>query len=90
MLIRLYFNDPQGGRWNKIIAAVAELKKIHAFEVEIVKKTSFGLLERLALPKFPAIEIDGTVAFQGCDVSQEQLDQAIRDASGGRRRAHES
>ncbi len=49
--------------------------------MEIVKKTSFGLLERMSLPKFPAIEIDGTMVFQGCDVSQDQLDQAIRDAA---------
>ena len=45
-----------------------------------MKKTSFGLLERMSLPKFPAIEINGKVMFQGCDVSQEQLEAAIRGA----------
>jgi len=54
------------------------LKKTYAFEVEIVKKTGFGLLDRMSLPKFPAIEIDGTVVFQGCDVSRDQLEEAIR------------
>ena len=53
------------------------MKKAYAFEVEIVKKTSFGLLERMSLPKFPAIEIDGAVLFQGCDVSRDQLEEAI-------------
>jgi hypothetical protein len=46
--------------------------------VEIVKKSSFGLLERMSMPKFPAIEIEGKIVFQGCDVSQDQLEEAIR------------
>ena len=46
--------------------------------MEIVKKTSFGLLERVSLPKFPAVEIDGSVVFQGNDVSRDQLEEAIR------------
>ena len=41
-----------------------------------MKKTSVGLLKRMLLPKFPAIEIDGAVVFQGCDVSQDQLEEA--------------
>ncbi len=48
--------------------------------MEILKKTAFGLMERVSLPKFPAIEIDGKVVFQGCDVSQEQLEAAIKGA----------
>ena len=48
--------------------------------MEILKKTSFGLLERVSLPKFPAIEIDGTIVFQGCDVSEDQLEEAIKAA----------
>ncbi len=35
-------------------------------------------MERMSLPKFPAIEIDGKVVFEGCDVSQEQLEAAIK------------
>ncbi len=54
------------------------MKKTYDFEVEILKKTAFGLMERVSLPKFPAIEIDGKVVFQGCDVSQEQLEAAIK------------
>ncbi len=42
------------------------------------EKTSFGLLDRASLPKFPAVEIDGAVVFEGCDVSRDQLEQAIR------------
>jgi hypothetical protein len=48
--------------------------------VEILKKTAFGLMERMSLPKFPAIEINGKVVFQGCDVSPEQLEAAIKGA----------
>ena len=48
--------------------------------MEIVKKTSFGLLERVSLPKFPAIAIDDAIVFQGCDVSREQLEEAIKAA----------
>jgi hypothetical protein len=58
------------------------LKKAYAFEVEIVKKTNFRLLERMSLPKFPAIEIDGTVVLQGCDVSRDQLEEAISARQG--------
>ena len=39
-------------------------------------------MQRMSLPKFPAIEIDGTVVFQGCDVTQEQLEAAIRERMG--------
>jgi len=56
---------------------VTELKKKHPFDVEIVKKTSFGLFQRASLPKFPSIEIDGKVVFEGCDITQEQLEAAI-------------
>ena len=57
---------------------VTELKKKYAFDIEVVRKTSFGLLQRVSLPKFPAIEIDGTVVFEGCDITAEQLEAAIR------------
>ena len=47
-----------------------------------MKKGSFGLLQRMKLPKFPAVELDGEVLFEGCDVSQEQLERAIKDRQG--------
>jgi hypothetical protein len=47
-----------------------------------VKKSAFGLLQRMSMPKFPAIEIDGTIVFEGCDVSREQLEAAIKDRAG--------
>lgn len=56
---------------------VTELKKKHGFDVEIVKKSSFGLMQRMSLPKFPAIEIDGQMVYEGCDITQEQLEEAI-------------
>lgn len=60
---------------------VTELKKKYAFDVEIVKKTSFGLLQRVSLPKFPSLEIDGQVVFSGCDITIEQLEAAIKQRS---------
>jgi len=60
---------------------VTELKSRYAFDVEIVKKTSFGLLQRATLPKFPSIEIDGQVVFSGCDITIEQLEAAIKQRS---------
>jgi hypothetical protein len=60
---------------------VTELKKNYVFDVEVVKKTSFGLFQRAALPKFPAIEIDGKVVFEGCDITREQLETAIKQRS---------
>jgi hypothetical protein len=60
---------------------VTELKKKHGFDVEIVKKSSFGLLQKMSLPKFPAIEIDGKVVFEGCDITPEQLEAAIKQRS---------
>jgi len=61
---------------------VTELKGAYAFDVEIVKKTSFGLMQRMSLPKFPSIEIDGQVVFEGCDITREQLEAAIRERQG--------
>ena len=60
---------------------VTELKKTHGFGVEIVKKSSFGLLQRVSLPKFPAIEIDGKVVFEGRDITVEELEDAIKKRS---------
>jgi len=57
---------------------VTELKGLYSFDVEIVKKTSFGMLQRVSLPKFPAIEINGKVVFEGCDITREQLEVAIK------------
>jgi len=62
---------------------VTELKQKYAFDVEIVKKTSFGLMQRISLPKFPAIEIDGQVVFEGCDITSEQLEAAIKQRQSG-------
>lgn len=56
---------------------VTELKKKFTFDVEIVKKTSFGLMQRMSLPKFPAIEIDGAVVFEGRDITTEELEREI-------------
>ena len=39
-------------------------------------------MQRLSLPKFPAIEIDGSIVFEGCDVGQEQLEAAIKARLG--------
>ena len=61
---------------------VTELKGTYSFDVEIVKKTSFGLMQRISLPKFPAIEIDGQVVLEGCDIMREQLEAAIRERQG--------
>lgn len=60
---------------------VTELKGLYAFDVEVVKKTSFGLLQRVSLPRFPAIEIDGQIVFEGCDITREQLEAAIKQRS---------
>ena len=57
---------------------VTELKKKYVFDVEIVKKTSFGLLQRASLPEFPSIEIDGQVVFSGCNITTEQLEEAVK------------
>jgi hypothetical protein len=60
---------------------VTELKKKHGYDIEIVKKSSFGLMQRMSLPKFPSVEIDGQVVFEGCDISEEQLEAAIKQRS---------
>lgn len=61
---------------------VTELRKKYAFDVEVVKKTSFGLFQRAALPKFPAIAIDGTIVFEGCNITREQMEAAIVERQG--------
>jgi len=53
----------------------------YVFDVEIVKKSSFGLFQLVSLPKFPSIEIDGTIVFEGCNITQEQLEEAIKQRS---------
>jgi len=55
-----------------------ELKKIYVLDMEIVKKASFGNLDRLSLPKFPAIASGGTAECQGCEVSPDQQQDANR------------
>ena len=48
-----------------------------------MKKTSFNLLQLMKMPKFPAVEIDGMVVFEGCDVTVEQLEAALRKRQAG-------
>ena len=43
-----------------------------------MKRTSFNLLQLMKMPKFPAVELDGAVVFEGCDVTAEQLEAAIK------------
>ncbi len=65
-----------------ISSVVTELKKKYSLDVEIIKKTEIGVLKRLSLPKFPAVEIDGEVVSEGRDITAEELEQAIRKRNG--------
>ncbi len=61
-----------------ISSVVAELRKKYSLEVEIVKKTEVGLLKRIGMPKFPAVEIDGAVICEGRDITVDELESEIR------------
>jgi hypothetical protein len=61
-----------------ISSVVAELKKKYSFDVEVIKKTEIGLLKRLSLPKFPALEISGEIISEGKDITAEELEQEIK------------
>ncbi len=65
-----------------ISSVVAELKKKYALEVEVIKKTEAGILKRLGMPKFPAVEVDGNIISEGRDITAEELERAIRKGSG--------
>ncbi len=53
-----------------------------SLEVEIIKKTEVGLLKRMNMPKFPAVEIDGTIISEGRDINAEELENEIRKRGG--------
>jgi hypothetical protein len=57
---------------------VTELQKKYSFKVEVIKKTDTGLLKRLLLPKFPALEINERLVFEGQDITVEELEKEIR------------
>lgn len=65
-----------------ISSVVAELKKKYSLEVEIIKKTDVGLLKRISMPKFPAVEIDGNIISEGRDITAEELEREIQKRSG--------
>lgn len=56
---------------------VTELQKKYEFKVELIKRTDTGLLKRLFLPKFPALEIDDQLVFEGQDISADALENEI-------------
>jgi len=39
------------------------------------------LLQRVSLPKFPALDIDGAVVFEGRDITSDELEAAIKRRS---------
>jgi len=45
-----------------------------------VKKTDVGILQRLTLPKCPAVELDGKIISEGREISKEELEKAIKAA----------
>jgi hypothetical protein len=57
---------------------VTELQKRYSFNVEVVKKTAPGLLKRFSLPKFPALEIDEQLVFEGQEITFDELEREIR------------
>jgi len=59
----------------------AELKRNHSPDVEIIKKSSAGLLLRVSLPKLPAWEIDAAVVFEGRDIIPDGLEAVIERQS---------
>ncbi len=65
-----------------ISSVVAELKKKYPLDVEIIKKTEVGILKRMSMPKFPAVEIDGKIISEGKDITAEELEREIRERSG--------
>jgi hypothetical protein len=66
-----------------ISSVVAELKKKYSLEVEIIKKTEVGLLKRIGMPKFPAVEIGGNIISEGRDITVEELEREIRKRNSG-------
>ena len=57
---------------------VKELQRTCDFSVEVIKKTDTALVKRIFLPKFPALEIDGQIIFEGCDILFDELEDAIK------------
>lgn len=62
-----------------ISAVVTELQKKYSFDVVVIKKTDAGLLKRLLLPKFPALEIDEQLVFEGRDISINELEDEMKE-----------
>ncbi len=57
---------------------VAELKKHHTFDVEVIKKTDTAVVTRLfSLTKFPSVEVDGKKIAEMRDVTREELEAAL-------------
>jgi len=54
------------------------MREKYGFDVEVVKKPETGLLKRLSLPKFPAVEVEGDVIAEGREVAADELEAAIR------------
>jgi hypothetical protein len=44
----------------------------------VIKKTDKVIFKRLLLPKFPALEIDEELVFEGQDIPIDELEGAIR------------
>jgi hypothetical protein len=78
MLLRLYFNEPPGNRRRNIGSVVTELQKKYNFRVEVIKKTDEMIFKRLLLPKFPALEIDEEIVFEGQDIPIDELERAMK------------
>jgi len=57
---------------------VTALQKKYSFHVEVIKKTDTGLFKRLLLPKFPALEIDEQLVFEGQDITTDELEKEIK------------
>jgi len=57
---------------------VTELQRKYIFDVEVIKKTDTGLLKRLLLPRFPALEIVEQLVFEGQDILFDELEKEIK------------
>lgn len=56
---------------------VAELRKSYRFDLEVIKKTEAGKLNRASLPKFPAMEIDDELFFEDRVTTVEELEKEL-------------
>ena len=82
-VLKLYVNDPMGGRWKQNVEAASLAEKTLGAKLVIIKKTSSEYASEKNPPPCPSVTVNAALIVENGTVTFDQLKEAISKQGKG-------